>query len=69
MPKNCQSTPAKVTVVVKPACGLQGFLRCDLKDNGPSFLFLKMHFLTKCVVLALDELEVPILVLSHFLSA
>ena len=28
-----------------------------------------MHFLIKCVVLALDELKVQIWVLSHFLSA
>ena len=31
--------------------------------------FYKMHMLVKCVVLALDELEVKIRVLSPFLSS
>ena len=34
-----------------------------------AIFFYKMHMLVKGVVLALDELEVQIYVLSHFLSA
>ena len=34
-----------------------------------AIFFKKMHFLVKCVVLALDELDVQVYGLSHFLSA
>ena len=43
---NCHSTaPATVTHV----------LRCHIKDNGHTYMFDEMHFLTKCLFVALDD--------------
>ena len=36
---------------------------------GPAIFKYKMAFLNKCKILALDKVEVKILVLLHFLSA
>ena len=68
VPKICQKIPLHSNIHLSACILATRVPMVQLKDNGHTYLFYKIHFLTKYVVLALDELKVQIWVLSHFLN-